>query len=120
MKRHRPGWLSVLWSSAVVMLAACGAADTDEDGCTTDPPTWETFGEPFVRSACQGCHARGASERHGAPAEVVFDTEADVARFRAAILSTATGDAARMPPGGGVSDEQRRDLELWLAPETCD
>lgn len=93
------------------------APDSVESGvCGEDLPemTWQSFGDGFVATYCQGCHASGTFDRHGAPASVVFDTEADVLSRRDAVARTVLGDAPSMPPGGGVTAEQRELLAAYL------
>ena len=90
-------------------------AEVDESECADMPVvSWETFGAGFVTTHCQGCHASSAPDRRGAPAQIVFDSEADVVAQRDAVLR-ATSEA-RMPPAGGPSDDERELLRVWL---TC-
>ncbi|MEO0606542.1 MAG: hypothetical protein AAF211_34260 [Myxococcota bacterium] len=111
---------------ALLAWVACGdpsssplpTADTGAGPCDTGPQqSWETFGQGFVRSQCQGCHASTAVDRFGAPEEVTFDTEEQVLVFSERILARATGPDADMPPAGGPSEDDRIRLERWL---TCD
>jgi len=104
----------------IVTLSACDA-DPDatpmpNDGACADGPTttWANFGDGFVRTYCQGCHASTALERNGAPPSMTFDSAANVARYRLAIEDAATGEAPRMPPAGGVSAAERARLAFWL------
>lgn len=76
--------------------------------------SWETFGQGFVTSQCQGCHASSAPDRFGAPEAVVFDTEGDVIALSGRILARATGPEADMPPAGGPTEDDRIRLERWL------
>ena len=116
---------------ALLALLACGAPDetavapvetastapVTEDACASVPVvTWDSFGKGFVTGSCQTCHASTSPNLHGAPEDVVFDTEADVLESAALVLEVATGDAPRMPPEGGVSEDDRARLEWWL---TC-
>lgn len=91
-------------------------------GCATDPLcddaptlTWANHGEAFFVASCQGCHASTARERFGAPADVVFDGEADVAARRAAIERAVFDGAPEMPPGGGLTDDELDALRVFLA-----
>lgn len=77
---------------------------------------WHTFGNGFVVTHCQGCHASTATDRRDAPVDIVFDTAEDVARFRSAILDAAGSDVPRMPPNGGTTEDDRARLRTWL---TC-
>ncbi len=78
--------------------------------------TWDNFGSGFMTQHCQACHAFTSIERNGAPEEVTFDTEAQVADLADRILARATARPPTMPPAGGVSDDDRFRLEAWL---TC-
>ncbi len=111
---------------ALVMLCGCAADDIEDTGEAQDPfcgpetpiVTYETFGQGFVDTYCQGCHASTTPNRQGAPEILSFDTETDVLGHAASILDATVpleGDA-RMPPNGGPSDEDRERLEIWL---TC-
>jgi hypothetical protein len=115
------------WPGAVVaaLLISCEEAETETEeepppvdvaGACDEVPvvTWETFGEGFLRTHCQGCHASAASDRRGAPEAFVFDTPEDAARFRSAILRSVTAEPPRMPPAGGPSDEDRERLRIWI------
>ena len=110
------------WAFGLLLVGACDEPPADvlvEVGvCDTGPQqSWETFGQGFMRSQCQGCHASTAVDRFGAPENVVFDTEQDVATFAERILARAAGPDADMPPAGGPSKEDRVRLERWI---TCD
>jgi uncharacterized membrane protein len=107
-----------------VLLAACGD-DADSPPNGDEPPvlcadaplvTWDNFGAGFVKESCQPCHASTAPDRHDAPATVSFDTEEDVWGWAPQILDLATGEAPAMPPQGGVDEDDRFLLEVWL---TC-
>lgn len=109
---------------ALTLLAAtgCGASEDpltapDTSACGDDTPvvTWETFGEGFVTTYCQGCHAESAVDRHGAPEDIVFDSEEDVLWVADLVLDVATGDVPSMPPNGGPQEEQRERLTVWLS-----
>jgi uncharacterized membrane protein len=111
---------------ALVGLCACGddggegkdsplPADT---GACADAPvlTWANFGAGFLIENCQSCHASTSPDRNGAPESVTFDTEAEALALQDRILIRAAGDAPDMPPEGGITEEDRHRLELWL---TC-
>lgn len=105
----------------LVALLGCGDKPTesvqDTSPCADAPTvTWETWGEGFVTESCQSCHASTSPDRNGAPEDVIFDTEQDVLDRATAVLSVATGESPTMPPEGGVSDDDRALLEIWL---TC-
>ncbi len=109
----RAGW------ALLIALAAC---DGGEGDATPDPlcdgapvTTWDNFAAGFVTQNCQGCHAASAPDRHDAPVDVTFDTEEEALRWADRVLATATGDEPSMPPRGGVSDDDRYRLEVWLS-----
>lgn len=101
----------------MLLLLACAAAtESAADPCADAPHvSWESFGAGFVTENCQVCHASTAPDRHDAPADVIFDTPADVWARHDDVLATATGASATMPPQGGVSDDDRYKLEVWLS-----
>lgn len=94
-----------------------GAADdtSEPEFCDGQPVvTWANFGQGFTLENCQGCHASTATNRYGAPELVTFDTVDEAWSWSSQILSTATGDEPSMPPSGGVFDDDRLLLEVWL------
>ena len=104
-----------------LLLAACGPKDgsveLDTSVCEDAPVLmWSNFGEGFLIGNCDSCHASTTTDRHDAPESAVFDTLAEVQAQRDEILSVATGDDPSMPPQGGVTDDDRLRLEIWL---TC-
>lgn len=92
----------------------------NNDDCASAPvTTYANFGRAFLTSSCQSCHASNAPERFGAPVGVVFDTEQDAILQKEAILSTVfaleqNNNASVMPPGGGIRDEDKTRLQIWL------
>ncbi|MCB9778971.1 MAG: hypothetical protein H6742_10440 [Alphaproteobacteria bacterium] len=96
--------------------AADGGLDSATEAFCQDAPvvTWNSFGQGFTTEACQTCHASTTAERNGAPDSVTFDTLDDVRAHSDRILARATGDEPDMPPRGGVSDDDRARLEIWL------
>ena len=107
-----------------IFIVACSdksgddTAPVTETGPCADAPvvTWNSFGEGFLRENCQSCHASTAPDRHDAPEETVFDTLEDALANADRILARATGDDPTMPPEGGVDEDDRARLEIWL---TC-
>lgn len=103
----------------VVLVAACTHAPTlDEAEC---PPggtdlTYASFGEPFLGGWCQTCHASTATDRHGAPVHITFDT-LDEVRARADRIYVRAADVnTSMPPGpDDPPEEERALLAEWLA-----
>ncbi|MEQ1501377.1 MAG: c-type cytochrome [Myxococcota bacterium] len=86
-------------------------------GCAIEPAPpcdvgWDDVGRGFTLEYCDACHAATATDRHGAPASVTFDTEAEAEAFADRIAARV--DAGDMPPGGGVSDDDLDALAAWL------
>ena len=102
----------------ILLLLACagGPTETGADPCADEPSvSWESFGAGFVTENCQVCHASTSPDRHDAPDDVTFDTAADVWAHQDQVLASATGDSPTMPPLGGVSEDDRHKLEVWLS-----
>lgn len=106
------------------MLWACGGSEPPgaddsavEAGDCSTAVTWDNFGRGFVTQHCQPCHGSGSVSRNGAPEPVQFDTEDQVWTMADRVLVRATGTTPSMPPEGGVSDDDRELLRMWL---TCD
>lgn len=94
-------------------LGEAGAAESTS--CADAPSvTWETFGEGFVTTHCQGCHASESLDRRDAPDAIIFDEEEDVLALKKAILESAGADEPTMPPSGGTTEEERIRLRIWL------
>jgi uncharacterized membrane protein len=127
VQRARSWWKLAIFAS-LAFAPACSEDPPVEDGeqleepeadiesCGEETPlvTWATFGQGFVRTNCQGCHSSDAADRHGAPETIVFDTPKDVGKHRAAILAAVGADVPTMPPAGGVLDQDRARLRIWL------
>lgn len=111
-------------AGALGVGAACdGEAGGDRGGATTqraawcaEAPvlSWDNFGHGFLLENCEPCHASTAVDRHEAPVSVAFDSIERVRILRAKMLRMATGVAPEMPPAGGVSEEDRALLQVWL------
>jgi uncharacterized membrane protein len=101
----------------LLAMLACGAEEEALDPLCEEAPvvTWDYWGEGFLAESCQSCHASTSVDRRGAPEGVSFDTEPQVRAQAEAILAVATGEEPSMPPGGGVSEDDRYLLEIWLS-----
>lgn len=109
-------WLTLL---ACTGIATVGEGDDSAVVATefcADAPTltWDTFGQGFLISQCDGCHASTSPDRHDAPSDVVFDTPTQAWALAERILAVATGAEPTMPPNGGVPEDDRTRLEWWL------
>ena len=102
--------------SLLVGCATTGAADSAESCADAPLLTYDNFGRGFLTQNCQPCHAADAIDRHDADPAVTFDSYDDVMANWDAIARVATGDEPVMPPSGGVPDEEREKLSIWL---TC-
>lgn len=98
----------------LVLLAGC--AEEASELCADAPvTTWDNFGAGFLKQSCDTCHAASAPDRHGAPVAATFDSEEDVWALADRILVRATGEGASMPPQGGVPEDDRYRLAVWLS-----
>ncbi len=93
-------------------ILACAGAPAADSGCAT-AVTWDNFADGFFASYCRSCHSATATERHGAPPGLDLDAEGEVRALEGAVRRTVL-EAASMPPGGGVVDDDRALLEQWL------
>lgn len=104
----------------ILFVLACAGASGDSAvaGACDSAPTvsWESWGAGFVTENCQTCHASTSANRQGAPDDVVFDTAEEVWAHRDEVLRDVTGDSPTMPPEGGLLDDDRYLLGVWL---TC-
>lgn len=106
-----------------LLLAACvpeapvesSPPDTGTSACAEVPALrWDSYGHGFLIENCDGCHASGTADRHGAPEDATFDTVEEAWAWSERILARATGESPTMPPMGGVSDDDRQLLAWWL------
>jgi uncharacterized membrane protein len=98
------------------LLVACATPEVDSADPCRDAPvvTYDNFGRGFLTQNCQPCHATSAPDRHGADPAVTFDSYDDVVAAWDAIARVTTGEDAVMPPAGGIVDEDRALLAIWL------
>jgi hypothetical protein len=114
----------ILLSVALALAAALGGCLTSDATSIDDydcPPggtalTYQNFGEDFLGSNCETCHASEAVNRHGAPEAYTFDTVDEVRDHAARIFANAAADNTSMPPGPDDTPSDARDrLAEWLA-----
>lgn len=113
------------WLLFLALACGCGGAEAvDDGGGFADRPcpegsvlTWESFGGPFLRNWCTGCHSADVAgpARYGAPDGVDFDTKAAARAWRERIWLRAGDANDTMPPAGGPGPEERERLAEWLA-----
>ena len=126
--RPRVGCAMVACASIALVFSGCvGATDDSVDGdwasladrpCPDDSLlAWESFGDPFVRSWCTGCHSEqlGHERRRGAPDDVNFNTLDDVRALSDRMWARAGDHNRTMPPAGGPGHAERELFGEWLA-----
>lgn len=78
-----------------LFAAACGGSPTGAECPTTDPPTYDSFGKPFVDEYCIACHSHDSANRHGAPGDQNYDSEDEILAHASDIdEQAASGPAA--------------------------
>lgn len=108
--------LSLLCAAA--LATGCSTAALEDASCPPEGTslTYEDFGQAFIGTWCQPCHASQVIDRQGAPPAYVFDTHEQVQRWADRIYARSAGVNDSMPPGpDDPSDAERDDLEEWLA-----
>jgi hypothetical protein len=69
----------IILVSFLSFAAACDGGKPTGSTCpTSNAPTYGSFGETFFETYCTGCHSADATDRHDAPSDINFDSEADV------------------------------------------
>lgn len=110
-------WL-VAWVGACAGDPGVDTTDTAADPCADAPVlSWSDFGQDILLEHCDTCHAAASPDRYDAPADVHFDTYAEVVERRDRILAVVATDPARMPPAVPLPARDRELLVSWL---TCD
>ena len=110
---------------AIAGLSGCNDDEGRPTGATcptASPPTYADFGRTFFATYCMGCHSAAANDRHGAPAELNWDTQAEVDAHLAEIdREAASGPSAtnRLMPEAepDPTDDERKTLGEFLACE---
>ena len=92
----------------MLLFFACGL------DCSDDPyaPTYENWAEGFFVSKCLPCHGADAQEVFGAP-NIDLHNYSAVFHMRETIRRSVL-EEQRMPPGGGLLEDERLMLEQWL------
>lgn len=113
-----PSAALALVSAAAAALAAAAGCGADRDpSCSRSFLRYDNFGSPFIVNWCRACHSAElpAGMRQEAPAEINFDSLAEIRRWAVEIkLTTGDGAGALMPPAGGPSPGERQMLVEWL------
>jgi uncharacterized membrane protein len=111
---------------ALLMIAGCADSPTGSTCPTANAPTYASFGQHFMETYCTGCHSANAANRHDAPGDQNYDTEADIKKHASDIdTQAASGPNATntgMPDLSGPvrmqpSMEERVELGQFLACE---
>ena len=89
----------------LLFLWGCGAE-------CSDGPTYETWAQGFFVSKCQPCHAPDARDVFDAPA-IELSTHEDILN-QLHLIQDSVLNNQRMPPGGGLSDDERELLQQWV------
>jgi cytochrome c5 len=98
-----------------IALAAWGCGPQDSELCADAPVvTWNNFGDGFITESCQPCHASTAEARHGAPESVTFDDYDQVLEWEDRIMARVLDEDNPMPPQGGIDEDDRYKLEVWI------
>lgn len=106
---------------ALLLVCAVGCGDKEPvdsalaEFCADAPVvTWDNFGAGFILQECQPCHASTTANRQDAPENVTFDTVDQTWAWADRVLARAASEPATMPPQGGVDEDDRVLLEVWL------
>ncbi len=92
-----------------LVLWACASTDSEQDSALG----WDAWADGFFSTYCRACHSVDTPDRRGAPPGVDFGTPEEVEGYREAICRVVLEDET-MPVGGGVVEEDRLLLELYL------
>jgi len=112
-------------AALLLSVTACSSGTPTNSTCpTTDPPTYQNFGQAFFGSYCTSCHSAESPNRHGAPSDQNYDSEAAIMTHLTDIDVEAAGgpDAMNtsMPELGGTvmtkpTEAERQRLGEYLA-----
>jgi hypothetical protein len=94
-------------------LVACADAGESADPCAGSALTWSAWGAGFFAGYCRPCHSVEAPNRYGAPSSSNFD-EIDEVRAQAERIRVRVLDEGTMPVGGGVPEDELRQLDEFL------
>nr|HEX4316223.1 hypothetical protein [Kofleriaceae bacterium] len=110
------------WSASTlaIALAVCACSTPPVDPACTPADsylTYATFGRPFMEDWCTSCHSQSTfpNMRGGAPDDVNLDT-LDEVRLWGGEIEELAAHGSDMPPAGGPTPGERRQLAIWL---TC-
>ena len=120
---------SLLLAATLSLAGACNGDGTGDSGASGDSGTdtasatecldlgyevtWGSFGEGFLSTYCDSCHAADSPNRFGAPDAVTFDTLEETIDWQERIRVRTLEDQD-MPVGGGVYDDDLFLLEVWM------
>lgn len=95
-----------------LLFQSCGSGQDSGVDCDS-VPTYANWAQGFLNGKCQSCHHSENTNRHGAPADIYFDTHEDTIRWLYRIEATIFQEGS-MPPNGGVNTEELELLRQWL------
>ena len=85
------------------------------DICSTAPyVSWDNKVRGLITTHCQGCHSSVTPYTYGAPTSVTFDTEQETINWQERIQVRVL-DLEDMPPAGGLLEEDKYLLQVWLS-----
>lgn len=91
----------------------CQSKEYDTALDCDNAPLYQDWLKGFLQGKCQACHASTSPNRYGAPEDIYFDTE-DAAIFYLEQIEDSVLLSERMPPSGGVSEEEKQLLQHWI------
>lgn len=109
---------------SLTLLLGCSSKALDTGStleCTVvdeNDVTWANWGQGFFMTWCQACHSATATDRHGAPSGIDFDTQTEVMAWKERIVVRVL-DQQTMPLGGGLSAEDLELLERYFNNVRC-
>ena len=97
----------------LLFLLACTKTEDVSCECST---AQEQDAQALIHTYCTACHSSSLAEnlRYGAPMAVDLDTMAGVHQWRER-SAVRVWESKDMPPGGGISDEDRELLHQWFS-----
>ena len=112
---------SLLGCLCALALGACGEMDDvmqdpPQGPCETTTASYETVGEPFMRTWCTPCHHEELEGRYrpAGSEDVDLNSYALVRQHLDRIEARALGESPTMPPAGGPSPGDLDRLRLWI------
>lgn len=110
----------ILSLALLVGVAACSNSSNDNGDkiCSEDvscPGQVTSFEQVTAFDTCRNCHSSSATDRHGAPASLNFDTASEVLDEREEVLEEVSEE--HMPPepyASSFTQDQRDEIMTWI------